>query len=315
MGKIFICIERGESMKKWIGIGAIVFLAGALIFAGSFAALGWDVSKLDKNPTFEKKEMTIKNNGQNIVINDKNISFIIAKSPDAEIHFEYYENQKENYKISKDGDIAFTKQIHYKWYDYIFNFDMPKFKILMPENFAGGIEINTSNASIKAENITAQNITFNTSNGSLNLYDINTDKLSAKTNNASIKLSDIKVKNMCMLATSNGKITANAISAGELSAQTDNSAIEVISAFINGSVYMETSNGSINIEQLSAKTGITLKTSNSSISGSIKGSMSDFTISSKTSNGSNNLPDGAAMGEQKLNVKTSNGNIKIDFIK
>lgn len=302
-------------MKKWIGIGAIIFLVGALIFTGSFAALGWDVSKLDRNPTFEKKELTIQNNSQNIIIEDKNISFIIGKSSDGQIHFEYYENAKEIYKISKDGDITFTKQIHYKWHDYIFNFDMPKFIILLPENYAGSIEINSSNASIKAENIMAENITFNTSNGSINLNDVITDKLSAKTNNASIKFSGIKVKNTCMLVTSNGKIIANSLSAGELTAETSNSAIEIITAVVNTNASLVTSNGSINIAQLSAKNNITLKTSNSSISGSITGSMSDFTISSKTSNGSNNLPDDAAMGEKNLNVKTSNGNIKIDFIK
>lgn len=301
-------------MKKWIGIGSIIFLVGALIFTGSFAALGWDVSKLDRNPAFEKKEMVEQNKGQNIVINDKNISFIVGKSSDKQIHFEYYENEKENYKVTNDGDITFTKQIHYEWYDYMFKFDMPKFIILLPENYTGSIEINTSNASIKAENIMAANITFNTGNGSINLNDVFADKLSAKTNNASIKLSGIKVKNTCMLVTSNGKINTSNLSAGELSAETSNSAIEVFSSVINGSVTIETSNGSINIAQLSAKNNITLKTSNSSISGSITGSMSDFTISSKTSNGSNNLPDAAAMGEKNLNVKTSNGNIKIDFI-
>ena len=302
-------------MKKWVAIGAIVFLTGLLILTGSFAALGWDVSKLDKNPVYEKKEMTADNKGQNIIINDKNISFIIEKSPDGKIHFEYYENIKENYIVRTDGDVTFTKQTHYRWYDYIFNFDMSTFKILVPENFAGSIEINTNNAGVEAKNITASNITFNTSNGILNINNVQANRLSAKTNNGSIKTSDVNIKNTCMLATSNGKITAVNISAGELNADTNNSAIEVSYCDIKGSVFLQTNNGGINVAMLSAKNDITLKTSNGSITGSIAGSMSDFAIISKTSNGSNNLPESAVMGSKNLNVKTSNGNIKIDFIK
>ncbi|NMC57691.1 MAG: DUF4097 domain-containing protein [Eubacteriaceae bacterium] len=302
-------------MKKLIGIGAVIFLAGALIFAGSFAALGWNISKLDKHPAYEIKELTVENKGQNITINDKNVSFVIGISSDKNIHFEYYENDKNNYKVSNGSDITFTKQIYNNWYDHFFNFDSPSFTILLPASYSGSIEINTSNAGIEAENLTAANITLNTSNGPININNFNASKLSAKTSNGHINTSGGNIKNICALTTSNSKITAENITAGVLNADTSNSAIEVDGAVINGNVSLITSNGQINFEKLSAKNNIILRTSNSSISGSILGAMSDFTINSKTSNGSNSLPENAAMGAKNLNVKTSNGNIKIDFVK
>ena len=92
---------------------------------------------------------------------------------------------------------------------------------------------------------------------------------------------------------SNGTLSARQVTAGD-------------------KLIMITSNGRISIDE-AASAVFELSTSNSSISGSVKGKRSDYTITSGTSNGDNNLGTGGK-GALVLTAHTSNGNINIRFL-
>jgi DUF4097 and DUF4098 domain-containing protein YvlB len=75
---------------------------------------------------------------------------------------------------------------------------------------------------------------------------------------------------------------------------------------------METSNGRVVVDQVTSA-AIELKSSNGSITGSVGGKRSDYTISSDTSNADDNLGDGGD-GPSTLTANTSNGDINIRFL-
>lgn len=301
-------------MKKWLIVGAITAAIGLIIAFGSFRALDGDLTKLSTSPQFEKKEKIVENLNQSISIEDDNMPFVIDKSPDDDIHFIYYENEKETYSISDLNGISFEKKTDYKWSDFIqFDLQSTSFTLLLPSEYLGNIEIKTSNGSVEMKDTQADRVFIKTDNSTCVFENVKANNLTAVTNNGKVIINSSSVQEICDLSSSNGKITADSVSAAELVAKTSNAGIELTATNINGNIKLNTSNGGIHLNDLCFKGDIVAKTSNGPISGNVLAMMSDFSITSKTSNGSNNLPEQATMGSQKLDVKTSNGSISISF--
>ncbi len=74
----------------------------------------------------------------------------------------------------------------------------------------------------------------------------------------------------------------------------------------------DSTTGSIRVVALDANV-ISLKATTGDVSGSVKGSIADYTITSDTSTGDNSLPKYNESGDRHLSVKTSTGDIEIRF--
>lgn len=121
--------------------------------------------------------------------------------------------------------------------------------------------------------------------------------------------SNLKIK------TFNGAIDANDISLkGDAALETSNGSFQIADTDLTGSLSLLTFNGEIHLKQLGVGTGLTAKSSNGSIRGTLKGELPDFSIQSHTVNGSNSLPENMESGAKALTISTFNGEIKIDFL-
>lgn len=303
-------------MKKFAVIGASVFVLGVFLFTGALAASDWDVTRLSTKPPFEKKQYTVENSGQSISVFDSNMPVHIGVSADAQIHFEYYENEKEFYEIDNSTELKFIKQYNYKWYDNIINFDLrrPSFTVLLPAEYTGSIVAETSNGAIKIEDTSLGSVSLTTGNGKIELKNVTASgSAKAKTSNGKIEARGVTSEGGLFCTTSNAGLFLSQIRAQSLDAISSNGKIELHSATLDSSVWIETSNSKINLDSLKAGGDVTLKTGNGPIYGTIVGRMEDFSIISGTSNGKNNLPEFWGSGEQHLSVHTSNSNIDITF--
>lgn len=302
-------------MRKWILIGCATILFGIVIFIGAFANLKFDIAKLSTLPPFEKQSEVVENTNQTITLKDCNTPINIKKSSDDKIHLDYYVNEKESYNINSQDNIEVSKELNYKWYDYIFNinFQQCDFTISLPENFNGDIDVNTENGKITLDDISANILTLKTSNGDFDVENIKSGSLSAKTNNGYIYVSSSEIKDTAKLTTSNGAVEQNKVNVNDLSVETYNGKIKLYDANVNNNATLVTNNQEINFSNLSVKGDLKLNTANGKITGNILQPMSNFSIISNTSNGHNNLPSNVTMGTQKMDVKTSNGDINIQF--
>lgn len=283
-------------MNKLYKIGGSILGIGIIIFIISFCLSGFDIKKLETQQSYKRNTIELSTKVDSITIED-NVNVIFNKSNDNKIHIEYYDNDKEYYKINKGNNLNITKIVEYKWYDYFFNinFENLKLYIQVPDSFKGNIKIKNSNNKIELKNIAPNNLDISSSNGSINLFSINvSNNIKAKTSNGSIKLDSINSKDI-VATTSNGKI-------------------ELLNINANNSIFADSSNGKINLSYVNVEKELNLHTSNGSISGSIYGKQQDFSITSSSSNGKSNLPQSYSSGDKILYARTSNGKIDIDFI-
>lgn len=302
-------------MQKYTVIGGFILVLGVLVFAVAFALKGFDIRKISTRPELVERNYTVTSTNQNIRIKDSNVPITVKLSKDGEIHLNYYESEDEYYEVEEGGTLVVEKKTKYKWYNYIFNvnFQSPTFTLLLPKDFAGELDISTSNGSITMEDISAALLELKSSNGSLNISRVTNAKvITAETSNSPISISDLSVQTDLMCNTSNGSIQLDNILAQSINANTSNSRITATDTKSIKSTVLETSNGGVEVRDIESGS-ISLKSSNSSIKGRIKGKMTDFSITSKTSNGSNNLPEKMKGGDKTLRAETSNGSINIEF--
>lgn len=183
-----------------------------------------------------------------------------------------------------------------------FNFDIlgwlqgqRKIRVEIPTDFTGNLYVKTTNASVSLRNV----------------YSLTSAKLVAS--NARITVDDIKCKSTYIKST-NGSLNLQNISGDELEAVTTNGRITANNCAMAFGMILTTKNCTIRVcDLLSDK--IVLKSSNASITGSIRGDMRDYAIQSRTCNASCNLPNASYPDQKKhLVIKTSNARILIDFI-
>ena len=197
----------------------------------------------------------------------------------------------------------------------MFSYEAPEneIEITVPKTFGARLEAATSNARILAEDITfAQAVKLTTSNAFIQAENVNcAQQLTCTTSNSRIVMNDVNVDG-ARLSTSNGRITLDdMIVRGGLTAVNSNGSIKISDCQIGGALNATTSNGAIEVAE-SACPELTLKTSNGSIGGTLKGKREEYTVVSRTSNGSNQLGS-FGEGEKKLTAITSNASITLKF--
>jgi hypothetical protein len=299
-------MNRKNSILKMAGILLVVGLALYFVSMAAFAsdapAQGGGVTELN----YEKQDYTANAAGiGQIRIKTRNMPITVTPSKGGEITLHYYTCEKDPYEVSLDGG---TLTLKYK-YDNLFNvgswfngstiFNVlgntnPKVELVVPEAYAGALELDTSNASVNVSGLTeAGEVRMDTSNSSIEMNNVSATLASAHTSNGAVTLDKVIVSGTVDMRSSNGSLTARQVAAKD-------------------KLYLETSNGRVVVDQVTSA-AIELKSSNGSISGSVGGNRSDYTISSDTSNADDNLGDGGK-GPFRLTVNTSNGAINIRFL-
>lgn len=305
-------------MKKFTIIGSLIFLVGILIFTAALAMAGWDITKISTRPHADEVTVDFENQNQAITVTDEDVPLTLGKSNDDKIHISYFENKLESYRVDNSADhLEIEKTTDYHWYHYIFNIDFQKkhLEVLLPEEYCGVLTLQTSNGRITLDDFTASALHVEGDNGAVTLGNIHClGSVSVKTENGKIEASNVNVSEDLEIEGNNGSIKLRAVQAKNLHASTENGSISATDVAGEESVTLTNSNARIKTDRLSAGKSITLSTDNGSVSGSIIGKQSDFSITARAYNGSSNLPEITSGGEKTLSVATGNGSINIEFV-
>jgi hypothetical protein len=297
-------------------IAALLILVGLCMIGATAASVGFSPEKLS-TVKYTDGVYTAENEVSELTVEDSNTTIYIESYSGDRVKIEYVESDREKYTINQSGD-SLTVEKHVTNVIYnIFNIDLTvmsrEIKIYIPENTEVKVKARTSNASIKAESIDFTALNLRTSNGKIALTDVNcAGAAEVTTSNSSIILENLNVSDELSCSTSNGGITLTNITALTVDADSSNASISLDSIKAQ-KLNAETGNGRIEVSGLNVSDEIRLDTSNSSISGTLPGSIANYDITSSTSNGSNSLPDNSAAGDIKLVVRTSNGSIRLEF--
>ncbi len=290
-----------KTNKQVLKTAGLVLAAGLLLFFAIAAASA--LSGKTAEFVYEKAVYTADAAGvEEIRIKVRNMAVQVTPSPGNEVAIHYYTCEKDPYEVTLEGgvlqlkyknDILFNMQGWFSGISAVFGTADPKVEVMVPAAYAGMLQLNSSNARAAVSGLSQLGeLRIDTSNAPIEVSDISAALVSAQTSNGAVTLDRALVAGAADLRSSNGMLTARQVSAKD-------------------SLRMQTSNGRIALEGVSSAS-IELKSSNGSISGSVNGKRSDYTISSDTSNGDDSLGDGGK-GPFKLTVRTSNGNIDIRF--
>lgn len=291
-------MNRKNSILKLAGILLVAGLALYFVSMGAFAsdAPAWGIKGTEL--VYEKEDYSVQADGiDQITIRARNMPVTVTPSKGSEITIYYYTCEKDPYEVSLDGGVLMLK---YK-YENLFNIgswfnhqtDL-RVEVAVPEAYAGSLKLDTSNASVKVSDLLAAgDVRIDTSNASIDMSNVTATLANAHTSNGSVTLEKVIVSGTADMRSSNGSLTARQVAAKD-------------------KLYMETSNGRVVVDQVTSA-AVELKSSNGSITGSVGGKRSDYTISSDTSNADDNLGDGGD-GPSTLTANTSNGDINIRFL-
>lgn len=299
-------MNRKNAVLKMAGIllvvGLALYFVGMAAFASDAPAQGSTVTELQ----YEKQDYTVNASEiDQIWIRTRNMPIRVTPSMGNEITLHYYTCEKDPYEVSLDGG-KLTLKYKYEnlfnvssWFNgstifNVINNTNPRVEVVVPEAYAGALQLDTSNASVNVSGLTsAGDVRIDTSNSAIEVSNVSATLLGAHTSNGAVTLDKVIVSGTVDMKSSNGSLTARQVAAKD-------------------KLRLDTSNGRIAVDQVTSA-AIELKSSNASISGTVGGKRSDYTISSDTSNADDNLGDGGK-GPSRLTVNTSNGAINISFL-
>jgi len=181
----------------------------------------------------------------------------------------------------------------------------------------GAVRLATANGAITVNNLTTESLTLSGMNGSESVQNTTlSGKLECTNANGSITAKTIVAPASTTLHTASGSIDVDGLSSSSIDIKTQNGHEDVKNVISATDLSITNSNGWIGLSAIDVSNAITLTTSNGSISGDLKGPMSDYTINSHTGFGSNNLPSylAATTGSKSLHAQVGNGSINLTFV-
>jgi len=313
--------------KTALVLAAILIAAGLVIGTISFAFTAINnlsaadvVGHLSGSYEYVNHEKTFPADSIELLVvkEDNNAILMYCSDNPSEknITVSYWERSdgKEIYEFSIK-DEALTVDHIYKPSINFFNFDVTDttLVITVPADFDAGVSIDTSNGRTSINEITFSGaLTVDSSNGRVTLDNVSAGSVDVKASNGSIALTDVSVSSICSAQDNNGSITMDTIKAGSINVKNSNGSIELIDTTAKTDLTAKNSSGRIRLKNAVAGSLIKLTNSNGSISGTIVGKESDFTIIADSDNGSCNLENSVG-GRKILEADSGNGSIKLEF--
>lgn len=234
-----------------------------------------------------------------IHVRDRNTALIILGEEREDIQIRHPETKKVRYQFSlQDGTLSLIREeVTFSLQFFLeierLSKEMRQVELRVPKELAAEIDLRTSNSKLTLENIACWGkVEAVTSNAPLKARNLSGKSLSLQASNGSMTLENVSARQAIHATTSNAKITVDRVSAPSLK--------------------LKTSNATITVDEITSD-DITLTTSNGAIRGELPGAMGDYAISSGTSNGKNTLPPMTTGSGKRLSAHTSNAGISLRF--
>ncbi len=254
----------------------------------------------------------------NVVIRAEECPLIIRRGSDSQLTLRYTESHDLRFQCSlEDGELRLNQQSRLRYGLFGWRFWGQRLdttiELTVPADFASSLDAQTSNSSIRAEDIAFWGaLRLQSSNGRVRAKRLQARSIEIATSNASIQVENLTSQQGMEVRTSNGAINASDLHAAHaVTLRTSNGHIEARQ--VQGSqLTLRSANGSLRFGGLESL-DISLITSNSRIEGGVSGQPADYTVVASTVNGSNSLKDHTGAGPRRLEARTLNGSIRVHF--
>ncbi len=300
-------------------IAAICLVIGLAIFIAGFSMLGFDITRLSTDAPYEPKSFVSSGSVENISIDDNNADIELSPSADDKVHITYYENNKEYYDISESaqGDLVIKSRTSRKWYDYIFTFkfEQPKLHVEVPAHYDGDITVKSHDGHVLVKDISADDMLLTSFGDDIKVqYTVLSGRLEAKASDDSIYIEQTSVTGGIICHVSDGKLELSAVTGKTIQADNRDGDIALKTAAADDSIDLKTFDGDIRLDAAAFGQDLSCAVTDGSVTGTIAGRLSDYSITCKVIDGKSNLPESMTGGDNLIGIKVTDGDVRIDFI-
>lgn len=315
------------------GVGLLVFFGYSVFTGYKLADVGRANSDavISEDGSYDIIEKEIKDGRQDIEIDVSFASVSVAPSTDGKIHLTYTEANNITFDFQEDFEKISLKQTNssFSFFGTIAN--SAKVELLLPEEHAGDLDIDTASGYIKVKNISVtgdfefdsasgsvtvedcacKESDYATASGDIELLNLKTASIEAAAASGSINIENLKGELPAELATASGEIRIENAQFSELEAASKSGGIKLTEISAK-SCFVENTSGICDLDGVDARR-IRIGTISGGIYGTLAGAPGDYTISTKNISGSNSLLNLGGHGERSLTVTTTSGDIELDF--
>ena len=317
-----------ENTGKYLLIGAILLLVGAIIFTVALSLFGWDFSKIATSK-LETNEHIPTEDFTGIKVTDFTASITVHRSENGKckVVCEEFVNVKHTVEVV-DGILTVSAKDTRRWYEYIgINFKNAMVDIYLPKSEYDSLTVSAQTSSISvADGFAFGNIDVKTSTGNLSFESAAIGNLSCKTNTGNIRLNDVTASAITLSVTtgnvfaekaecagelkinaSSGHISLQDVSCGRFSAELSTGDVTMKNLISASSIYVKTTTGNIYFEKCDAES-LNVTASTGKISGSL---LTPKSFDADSTTGRVQVPRDTAGGSCK--IRTSTGDIIISI--
>ena len=337
-------IERGVPLKKnshtagWAVL--TILLITVSICALAFCAWAFITKVLGEDLSFAKVEWTehtavcdISKDGS-ITVDLTRSDIFYGLSDDDKVHITYYDCDRVKVELEHDeNSISMIQKGRLMWlYEMFGSNDKRQAKVLIPAGFEGQIMSTVTTGETRVDHliIPAGRAELHSTTGDFIIYDSLINNALITMTTGDLILGRCSLSGNLEIKGTTGAADLESLTCGDLTIDMTTGDIKlktVIATNIEvgattagiimnestaGSVYLHTTTGSIAIDRLTAN-DIKLTSTTGSISGTLEGSITDYTIESHVTTGHNSLPESFGSGAKKLFVKATTGDISVTF--
>ena len=225
----------GRQTKIWLLIGALLVVAGLVMFSAVFGEQNFDLTLLSTE-SYETNVYEVNDDFTNLSIHTDTADIIFVLSQDGKCRVECYEEEKTKHSVAVEGDKLTIRLVdNREWYDYIgIHIGSPKITVYLPKAEYTELFVNESTGDIELpQDFAFDNVEITTDTGDIDA-------------SASI-LGVMKIK------TSTGDITIENMSAGSLDITVSTGLISVSDVACRGDMSIRVSTGKSNLTDVTCK--------------------------------------------------------------
>lgn len=324
--------------SKVILIAGITALAGVVIILAVLIFYGFDFTRFSTGEEPVKHTETLELSGCTELSVSLSVEDItIGVSNDDKVHVTYFDTEHRKHTLTQEnGTISLvsenTGRSWLRLFEFTFNTDAYRDKILLPKDFCGNIIAKTDTGDIEAEgfaelerlnlrattgdiecvSMTAREGSFSCTTGDIRVQQLTfDDSVDLTSTTGTIKLESVTAKDGITATNTTGGIIIRSTDSSTLNAKATTGSVKCTNAACDDMVLTATT-GDVEISQIDAQSCV-ISTSTGDICGSVCGSRELYSIECSTHTGDCNLGNIVRENGRTLNVSASTGDIDISF--
>jgi len=295
-----------KKTKAWLMTGAILAVAGCLLFCGVMMALNWDFSKLS-TVKYETNRYTLDSDFTDLSVITDTADLVLIPSQNGKTEVICYEQVNAKHSVSvKDGSLVIQMVNAKKWYEHIgISFSKPKITLSIPQGEYGNLSIKSSTGDVeipKDYGFASMDITGST--GNVTGFASVSGDVKIKTSTGNIRLENLSAGTL-NLSVSTGKVTVQDVTCKNLITDGATGKVSLQNVIAEERLFIERNTGSVSLIKCDAGE-IKIETNTGNVTGSL---LTDKIFFTKTDTGRVNVPHSTTGG--RCEISTDTGNIEI----